>query len=84
MAKGFDDDMNTYVLIAGLWNASFNLGSFVGPSLFGFAVVAVGFRKTTVMFIPVFIIALLGNFIELAINVRRARTNKRKEYEEFE
>jgi len=37
-----------------------------------------------VMFIPVFIIALLGNFIELAINVRRARTNKRKEYEEFE
>ena len=81
MAKGFDDDMNTYVLIAGLWNASFNLGSF---SLFGFAVEAVGFRKTTVMFIPVFIIALLGNFIELAINVRRARTNKRKEYEEFE
>ena len=83
MAKGFDDDINTYVLIAGLWNASFNLGSFVGPTLSGFMVEAVGFRKTTVTFIPVFAVALLGNLIELANNVRQARTHKRQEYEEF-
>ena len=83
MAKGFDDDINTYVLIAGLWNASFNLGSFVGPTLSGFMVEAVGFRKTTVTFMPVFTVALIGNFIELANNVRHSRANKRKEYEEF-
>ena len=81
MAKGFDDDINTYVLIAGLWNASFNLGSFVGPTVSGFVVEAVGFRKTTVTFLPVFTVALIGNFIELGNNVRQS--NKREEYEEF-
>ena len=44
MAKGFDDDINTNVLIAGLWNASFNLGSFLGPTISGFVVQAFGFR----------------------------------------
>ena len=81
MAKGFDDDINTYVLIAGLWNASFNLGSFVGPTVSGFVVEAVGFRKTTVTFLPVFTVALIGNFIELANNVRQS--NMRKEYKAF-
>ena len=81
MAKGFDDDINTYVLIAGLWNASFNLGSFVGPTVSGFVVEAVGFRKTTVTFLPVFTVALMGNFIELANNVRQS--NMRKEGKEF-
>ena len=83
MTKGFDDDINTYILIAGLWNASFNFGSFVGPTLSGFVVDAVGFRKTTVIFIPVFAVALLGNFIELANNMCEARNKKRQEYEEF-
>ena len=44
MAKGFDDNINTNVLIAGLWNASFNLGSFLGPTISGFVVQAFGFR----------------------------------------
>ena len=67
-----------------MWSASFNLGTFLSPTLSGFVVEAVGFRKTTVTFLPVFAVALLGNFIELANNVRQARTHKRQEYEEFE
>ena len=83
MAKGFNDDINTYILIAGLWNASFNLGLFVSPTLSGFVVEAIGFRKTTVTFLPVFAVALIGNFIELTNNVRHSRADKRKEYNEF-
>ena len=67
-----------------MWSASFNLGTFLSPTLSGFVVEAVGFRKTTVTFLPVFAVALLGNFIELANNVRQARTHKRQEYEELE
>ena len=83
MAKGFDDDINTNILIAALWNASFNLGSFLGPTISGFAVQAFGFRLTTVTFLPVFSVALLGNFIELGNNLRHTRANKRQEYKEF-
>ena len=83
MAKGFEDNINTYILITGLWNASFNFGSFVGPTLLGFVVEEVCFRKATVTFIPIFTLALLGNLAELANNVYKARSNKRQEYEEF-
>ena len=90
MIKGFEDSINTNLLITGLWAGSFNLGLFLGPTIsgfvqgtLGFVVDYVGFRLATVTFIPLYTVVLLGNCIELGKNVNHARANKRQLYKEL-
>ena len=35
LQNGFDDNLNTYAIVSGLWTATFALGAFIGPSIAG-------------------------------------------------
>merc|ERR1711997_1186629 len=35
LQMGFADDINTYVMISGIWLSAFSLGNFVGPTIAG-------------------------------------------------
>jgi predicted MFS family arabinose efflux permease len=65
----------------GLWNSSFYLGNFAGPTISGFVVDAIGFRNTALTFVPVFAMMLLANFAEFLHNVKRHK--KMTQYEEI-
>lgn len=43
---GFEDDMHTYSMVAGLWGSMYALGDFVGPTVGGFLLDLVGFQWT--------------------------------------
>ena len=51
---GFSDDINTYVMISGIWLSAFALGNFVGPTVAGLAVEVIGFRRTTIIFFAIY------------------------------
>ncbi|XP_018013492.2 MFS-type transporter SLC18B1-like [Hyalella azteca] len=54
---GLPDDLTTYGLVSGLWNSSFALGAFIGPSIAGVMLDTIGFGWGTS------IIALLHLFV---------------------
>ncbi|KAL1140892.1 hypothetical protein AAG570_000820 [Ranatra chinensis] len=56
VSAGFQDDINTYGIISGLWSSSFALGAFIGPSVAGFLYDSVGFRYGTLFVIGVHLI----------------------------
>ncbi|KAA0200569.1 hypothetical protein HAZT_HAZT007637 [Hyalella azteca] len=56
---GLPDDLTTYGLVSGLWNSSFALGAFIGPSIAGVMFDSVGFGWGTS------IIALLHLFVAI-------------------
>ena len=65
---------------AGLWNASFHLGNFVGPTVSGFMVEAWGFRSTTVVFLCVFVVMGFVDLCELCFHLgKRARGRRRRD-----
>ncbi len=39
----------------------------------GFIVEAIGFRSTTMVFVPIYLLAIVGNLFELANTVRKSR-----------
>ncbi|XP_071516664.1 MFS-type transporter SLC18B1-like [Panulirus ornatus] len=47
LANGFPDDLNTYGLVSGIWTSTFALGCFVGPSVGGMFLDAIGFKWAT-------------------------------------
>lgn len=46
MSHGFNDGLETYGLVSGLWTSIFAFGAFVGPSVSGFLYDSIGFSKS--------------------------------------
>ena len=63
LEMGFEDDLNTYVMISGFWMSAFALGNFVGPTLAGIIVQEVGFNVTTTIFFGLYCIMLVVDLI---------------------
>ena len=72
---GFAQEINTSLMISGLWSMFFYLSTCIGPTLAGFMVEQYGFRFTTLIFVILFILILLVNVVEfihtLLLNRRR-------------
>ncbi|TRY80723.1 hypothetical protein TCAL_12990 [Tigriopus californicus] len=77
--QGYRNDVNTYLVLTGLWNASFHLGNFVGPTVAGFIVDAIGFAQTSQISVVIFLIMALGDSIQYYFKVRRPK--KQTDYE---
>lgn len=46
-SHGFQNNLETFALISGLWTSTFALGAFVGPSLSGILYDSIGFRNSS-------------------------------------
>jgi len=73
IAMGFADDINTYVMISGIWLSAFALGNFVGPTVAGLAVDVIGFRDTTIIFFALYAAMSLIDAVESVKQVARQR-----------
>ena len=62
-----------FCISSALWLASYHLGSFLGPTISGFAIDAIGFRSTAVIFMVVSLAMFLANLVELGVTVKDAR-----------
>ena len=63
---------NLQLFSLALWLASFHLGSFLGPTISGFVIEAIGFRSTAVTFTVVSLVMFLSNLAELGLSVKNA------------
>jgi len=82
LQMGFADDMNTYVMISGIWLSAFSLGNFVGPTIAGFLVTTEGFRTTTLIFFILYLLMLVIDIFE-AIH-RKIQDSRQAVYEQIE
>jgi len=73
LSLGYADDLNTYIMISGMWSASFYIGNFIGPTAAGFLVDAYGFEWTTVVFFSLYGFILLVDIFELSFNVKKTK-----------
>lgn len=78
---GFSDDINTYVMISGIWLSAFALGNFVGPTVAGLAVDVIGFRRTTIIFFALY--AAMAAFDAIEAIKQAARQRAASAYEEL-
>ena len=79
--QGYGDSMDTYLVVSGLWTASFHLGQLVGSTVSGFLVEAWGFRNTSIVF---YIVYQQMTIVNLVGGIRRLIANrKRSQYENF-
>ena len=60
-----------------MWNASYLLGSFVGPTVYGFVIDSIGFRDTTMTFLPILAVALFGNVMSLMSELVKSRLQRK-------
>ena len=66
----------------GMWNASFNLGTFIGPTAAGFMVEYWGFRNATLLFLFIYVIMFCVNLTDVLL--KRSKLSKQKQnYEEI-
>ncbi|XP_059097668.1 MFS-type transporter SLC18B1-like [Tigriopus californicus] len=77
--QGYRDDVNTYMVLTGLWTASFHLGSFVGPTVAGFIVDAIGFPQTSQISMAVFLLMAIVDCIQYYCQGRKSKS--RSQYE---
>ena len=61
---GFADDIQTYVMISGVWTSAFSLGNFVGPTIGGILVEMKGFQITTFYFCILYVIMIMLDIID--------------------
>ena len=61
-----------------MWNGAYLLGSFIGPTAYGFVVDSIGFRAATMTFLPILALALFGNISELLAELVKSRRKKKK------
>ena len=73
----------TEAKLSGLWLSSFHLGSFLGATISGFVVEAIGFRRTAVTYMVVSLIMFLANLAELGLKVKDTMPDK-SDYENVE
>ena len=81
LRKGFEDNMDTYLLISNTWTSAFFLGNFLGPTLAGFSVEYLGFRATTIGFVIAYAVVLFIDFLELAYTIRISKEDRDDELE---
>jgi len=90
LEMGFADDINTYVMISGVWLSAFSLGNFVGPTIAGCLVDSLstdedpdlGFRETTLVFFVLYAVMILVDIFEAMHTARRDRI--RDQYENLD
>ena len=82
--QGFSQDIDTYLLISGMWQSSFYFGNFLGPTIAGFLVDAYGFRKASIVFFSMFIAVLFVDLGELGYNVKKKQNKRSNEYHSLE
>ncbi|TRY70790.1 hypothetical protein TCAL_04819 [Tigriopus californicus] len=78
---GFADDLDTRIMITGLWMSAFALGNFVGPTFAGFLVQSEGFSSTTVVFFGLYLVMALVDSAELCQKIVSRRMQN--SYEEI-
>ena len=66
----------SYFISLALWLASLHLGCFLGPTISGFVIEAIGFRSTAVTFMVVSLTMFLTNLAELGMSVKNAMHDK--------
>lgn len=79
---GYSNDINTYVMISGIWLSAFSLGNFVGPTIAGALVQTEGFRTTTLVFFVLYAVMCLVDICEGIFISKRDRIQR--EYESLE
>lgn len=62
-ASGFQNKLETFGLISGLWTSMFALGAFIGPSLSGILYDYIGFRNSSL------VVTLLHLFVGLLVSL---------------
>jgi len=62
---GFPKDIDTYLMISGMWTSSLYLGCFAGPTLAGFMVERFNFRTTTILFWACYVVILVADCLEV-------------------
>ncbi|KAK7065899.1 hypothetical protein SK128_024985, partial [Halocaridina rubra] len=60
IANGFPDDLSTYGLVSGIWTSTFALGCFIGPSVGGALLDAIGFGWATVWVAALHVLVLIA------------------------
>ena len=63
----------SYFIFSAGWLASFHLGGFLGPTISGFVIEAIGFRSTAVTYMVVSLTMFLANLVELGLSIKDAR-----------
>ena len=66
----------TFVQHSALWLSSMHLGCFLGPTVSGFVVQAIGFRSTAVTYMVVSLIMFLANLAELGLKLKDTTQDK--------
>ena len=84
LRMGFAQDIETYLLISGMWSTSFYLGNFLGPTIAGFLVDAYGFRSASVVFFSLFVIITFVDLSELFYNIKMKRHRGSEAYDQLE
>ncbi len=83
MRMGFSADIDTYLLISGMWSTSFYLGNFLGPTIAGVLVGSYGFRTASVVFFAFFVAIVAVDLVELAYNVKTKRHKGSEAYDQL-
>ena len=81
LRMGYAQDLETYLLISGMWSTSFYLGNFLGPTIAGFLVDAYGFRTASIFFFCFFVVIVCIDILELGYNVKMKRFKESEEYD---
>ncbi|KAG5682840.1 hypothetical protein PVAND_012162 [Polypedilum vanderplanki] len=78
--NGFDDGIETYGLISGLWTSTFALGAFIGPSISGYLFDKAGFRNSVyfIIVLHILVVLIFTCFITCFSN-----SNKKSAYKEL-
>ena len=84
LKKGYQDDLNTYIIISGMWTTSFYLGNFVGPTTAGFLVESLGFRVTTMAFFAIYLAMAVVDAVDLWAKTRIAAVASDEGYNEVQ
>ncbi|XP_054156784.1 MFS-type transporter SLC18B1-like [Oppia nitens] len=57
--RGFPDDISTYGLVSAMFFCACSIGAFIGPTLGGFLLETIGYRKSTLVILVIDIILVL-------------------------
>ncbi|CAG2116154.1 unnamed protein product, partial [Medioppia subpectinata] len=61
--RGFADDISTYGLVSAMFFCACSIGAFIGPSLGGFLLDRIGYRKAILVILVVDIVMVLFHLI---------------------
>lgn len=61
------------VFLSGLCISSFHFNNFIGPTVSGFVIEAIGFRSASLTFVPVYGVLFFVNVVKLLYNIRKNR-----------